>query len=209
MNTFWKVSLAFASGLIIGGFATKKYIEYKDNQYYVEEIVEEEYEENETEVEEIKKAEDNIVKERVNYNKIKSVNDEEYNRLLNELKYTSEQEAMEILGDMVYTDNPTQTVDENKPYNISQDDFEDLDGYDSDEYTYYSDGYVTDSYGMPISEEDIVNTIGEDFDSYFGTYDDNQIWVRNEHLKMDFSVIKDLDKFVDVATPRIKRMVGL
>ena len=62
---------------------------------------------------------------------------------------------------------------------------------------------------MPISKEDITNTIGDDFASHFGSYDDDQIWVRNEKLQMDFSVIRDIDKFVDVASPRIRRMVGL
>ena len=139
--------------------------------------------------------------------KIRSVNDEAYKKLLADLQYSAEKEAEDFIERMIPRQDEVR--DTSKPYNIAPDEFEEIDEYDSDEYTYYADGYVTDSYGMPISDEDILNTIGEDFDTYFGSYDDDQIWIRNERLRMDFSVVRDIDRFVDVAPPRIRRMVGL
>lgn len=205
MSNFWKTSLAFVAGAIVGGFVTKKYIEYKSQ--INDEI---EYEECETHEDIVEEASDTSVENEETINeeiKISSVDDESYKKLLAELQYTVEQEAEDFVERMI--PKQEEVRDTSRPYNISPDEFEEIDEYDSDEYTYYADGYVTDGYGMPISDEDIFNTIGEDFDTYFGSYDDDQIWIRNERLRMDFSVVRDIDRFVDVAPPRIRRMVGL
>lgn len=205
MSNFWKTSLAFVAGAIVGGFVTKKYIEYKSQ------INDEaEYEEYETQEPITEEANDTSVENEETSNdeiKIRSVNDEAYKKLLADLQYSAEKEAEDFIERMIPRQDEVR--DTSKPYNIAPDEFEEIDEYDSDEYTYYADGYVTDSYGMPISDEDILNTIGEDFDTYFGSYDDDQIWIRNERLRMDFSVVRDIDRFVDVAPPRIRRMVGL
>lgn len=205
MSNFWKTSLAFVAGAIVGGFVTKKYIEYKSQ------INDEaEYEEYETQEPITEEANDTSVENEETSNdeiKIRSVNDEAYKKLLADLQYSAEKEAEDFIERMI--PRQYEVRDTSKPYNIAPDEFEEIDEYDSDEYTYYADGYVTDSYGMPISDEDILNTIGEDFDTYFGSYDDDQIWIRNERLRMDFSVVRDIDRFVDVAPPRIRRMVGL
>ena len=205
MSNFWKTSLAFVAGAIVGGFVTKKYIEYKSQindeaeyeEYETQETITEEV--NDTSVENEETSNDEI--------KIRSVDDEAYKKLLANLQYSIEKEAEDFIEKMIPRQDEVR--DTSKPYNIAPDEFEEIDEYDSDEYTYYADGYVTDSYGMPISDEDILNTIGEDFDTYFGSYDDDQIWIRNERLRMDFSVVRDIDRFVDVAPPRIRRMVGL
>ena len=205
MSNFWKTSLTFITGAIVGGFVTKKYIEYKSQ--INDEI---EYEECETHEDIAEEANDTSVENEKTNNeeiRISSVDDESYKKLLAELQYTVEKEADDFIERMI--PKQEEVRDTSKPYNITPDEFEEIDEYDSDEYTYYADGYVTDSYGMPISDEDIFNTIGEDFDTYFGSYDDDQIWIRNERLRMDFSVIRDIDRFVDVAPPRIRRMVGL
>ena len=205
MSNFWKTSLTFITGAIVGGFVTKKYIEYKSQ--INDEI---EYEECETHEDIAEEANDTSVENEKTNNeeiRISSVDDESYKKLLAELQYTVEKEADDFIERMI--PKQEEVRDTSKPYNITPDEFEEIDEYDSDEYTYYADGYVTDSYGMPISDEDIFNTIGEDFDTYFGSYDDDQIWIRNERLRMDFSVVRDIDRFVDVAPPRIRRMVGL
>lgn len=205
MSNFWKTSLAFVAGAIVGGFVTKKYIEYKSQ---INDDVE--YEECETQEAITEEANDTSVENEETSNdeiKIRSIDDEAYKKLLADLQYSVEKEAEDFIERTI--PRLDEVRDTSKPYNITPDEFEEIDEYDSDEYTYYADGYVTDSYGMPISDEDILNTIGEDFDTYFGSYDDDQIWIRNERLRMDFSVVRDIDRFVDVAPPRIRRMVGL
>lgn len=223
MNNYWKIGLAFASGLVIGAIATKKFLEYKnDKEYeYEEEISEEDAINEEGPIEEFDVAEDlelafnsnreeimeaSTPNSRIDYTKIKSVNDVEYNRLLDDLKYSIDNEAEVIEADMIPVEP---ALDRTKPYYINQDDFEGLEEFESDEYTYYTDGYLTDSYGMPVSDDDINNTVGIGFEAYFDQYNEDQICIRNEQLQMDFSIIRDVDKFVDVAPPRIKRMVGL
>ena len=59
--------------------------------------------------------------------------------------------------------------------------------WNSEEYTYYADGYVTDSQGLPVSPEDVIRCIGTEFPNWFGTYEDDQIWIRNDELRIDFS----------------------
>ena len=105
------------------------------------------------------------------------------------------------------------TVMADRPYNIPPEEYEvycEADGlWNSEEYTYYADGYVTDSQGLPVSPEDVIRCIGTEFPNWFGTYEDDQIWIRNDELRMDFSVVRDLDNFVDIADARLKRLAGI
>ena len=219
MNSYIKLTLSFVSGVVIGAIATKKYLEYKQSMEYYEEEEEDEVldreglsdtekeKENEEEREEI--VIPSTRESRVEYHKIKTVNDAEYTRLLNELKYEQERETAEILGDDMLVERLYETnIDRSKPYRIDEQEFESLDDFDSSEFTYYADGYLTDSIGFPVSNEDIDQMIGIEFEKYFDEGVD-QVYIRNERLAMDFSIIRDLDNFVDVAPPRIKRMVGL
>lgn len=105
------------------------------------------------------------------------------------------------------------TVLADKPYNIPPEEYEvycEAEGtWNSEEYTYYADGYVTDSQGLPVSPEDVIRCIGTEFPNWFGTYEDDQIWIRNDELRMDFSVVRDLDNFMDIADARLKRLAGV
>ena len=105
------------------------------------------------------------------------------------------------------------TVMADRPYNIPPEEYEvycEADGtWNSEEYTYHADGYVTDSQGLPVSPEDVIRCIGTEFPNWFGTYEDDQIWIRNDELRMDFSVVRDLDNFVDIADARLKRLAGI
>lgn len=208
MNKVVKTVLTFVTGAIVGGFVTKKYLEYKQN---IEEV-EYPYEDEDIEgVDNEEDTDDNVSddnqEERVIDEIMRNAEEEKekYNQLLTNLKYRAgvteddNPKPEPILDPPVYSDGP---------YLIAQDEFEVLDGYESDEYIYYADRYITDSCGMPVSEEDIENCFGPHVDDYFLSGAD-QIWLRNERLKMDFSIIRDLDNFEDVAPNRIKRMVGL
>lgn len=211
MHVNLKLGLAFVVGLVVGGIATKKYTDYKFEQEYT--VVEEELHSEPEEViaeetlEESQFVEENIGKPL----RINSVEDEEYVRLLDELRYIKEEEdAKDDLEELLEgtTDIPKPDIKIEPPYNISQADFEDIEAFESDELTYYADEYVTDSYGNPMSEEDVIRCIGPNFRDYFGTYMDDQIWVRNTELQMDYSVLKDLDRFVDVAPMKVRKEMG-
>lgn len=156
---------------------------------------------------------------------------EEYEeRIKNEGYYVNEKttvisESGDIMYDSDKPDPPVCRYDENgyemeeytvmadRPYNIPPEEYEvycEADGtWNSEEYTYYADGYVTDSQGLPVSPEDVIRCIGTEFPDWFGTYEDDQIWIRNDELRMDFSVVRDLDNFVDIADARLKRLAGI
>ena len=156
---------------------------------------------------------------------------EEYEeRIKNEGYYVNEKttvisESGDIMYDSDKPDPPVCRYDEegyemeeytvmaDRPYNIPPEEYEvycEADGtWNSEEYTYYADGYVTDSQGLPVSPEDVIRCIGTEFPNWFGTYEDDQIWIRNDELRMDFSVVRDLDNFVDIADARLKRLAGI
>ena len=156
---------------------------------------------------------------------------EEYEeRIKNEGYYVNEKttvisESGDIMYDSDRPDPPVCRYDEegyemeeytvmaDRPYNIPPEEYEvycEADGlWNSEEYTYYADGYVTDSQGLPVSPEDVIRCVGTEFPNWFGTYEDDQIWIRNDELRMDFSVVRDLDNFVDIADARLKRLAGI
>ena len=156
---------------------------------------------------------------------------EEYEeRIKNEGYYVNEKttvisESGDIMYDSDRPDPPVCRYDEegyemeeytvmaDRPYNIPPEEYEvycEADGtWNSEEYTYYTDGYVTDSQGLPVSPEDVIRCIGTEFPNWFGTYEDDQIWIRNDELRMDFSVVRDLDNFMDIADARLKRLAGI
>lgn len=194
MKGFLKFALTLAAGAAIGGVAVKLYYDSKYDFEEPEEIEENEPAESEGE-EEVVKEEDK----------------REYDHLLEELKYSYEPQnepepVIEGEGVTLYEDPP---IEREEPYEITQDDFEGVDSYDSDEYTIYADDYITDSYGMPITKEEAARVLGPDIYSYFDDESVDQVYIRNDQLKMDLSVIRDLDNFTDVAPPRIRRMFDL
>lgn len=156
---------------------------------------------------------------------------EEYEeRIKNEGYYVNEKttvisESGDIMYDSDRPDPPVCRYDEegyemeeytvmaDRPYNIPPEEYEvycEADGtWNSEEYTYYADGYVTDSQGLPVSPEDVIRCIGTEFPNWFGTYEDDQIWIRNDEIRMDFSVVRDLDNFMDIADARLKRLAGV
>jgi hypothetical protein len=85
------------------------------------------------------------------------------------------------------------------PYIISPKEFDTLDDYDTESYTYYQDNILTDEVGNVI--EDIKNTVGEDFASHFGEYEDDSVFVRNEVLKTDYEILMDYRRYSDVFEP--------
>ena len=210
MSNSLKIGLAFVGGLIVGAFAMKKYTERK---------IEPEFEELAAPVDENKEDEDEPkedIKNEVKPVHITQPSLDVYKKVLEE--YDAEHDCECDYDD----ENEDPTPDEvtlhectprnspimgEVPYNISPDEFMEIDSYDTDDYTVYADGYVTDSTGTPVSPEDVLAALGEDFKSYFGTYDDDEIWVRNDRLHMDFSVARCRDKYEDVCPIRFRRLV--
>lgn len=77
-----------------------------------------------------------------------------------------------------------------KPYVISPYDYGELDDYYQIELTYYADGVLEDDEYKIV--HDIADLIGEDSLNTFGEYEDDSVFVRNERLRTDFQILKDL-----------------
>lgn len=94
------------------------------------------------------------------------------------------------------------------PYFIEEGEFGILDDWDSNEYTLYKDGYVTDEYGLPVDNEDVDGILGVDFHTRLEQDSRDEVWIRNEVLRIDISIARDLANFEDVAPLKVKRMMG-
>lgn len=98
------------------------------------------------------------------------------------------------------------------PYQITADEYMEFvvagGEWESDDYTLYADGYFTDAYGLPVDALDAPGMFGMNFPDYFEE-GETQVYIRNEKLRMDFSLVFDEDNFADIASPRLKRLAGI
>ena len=83
------------------------------------------------------------------------------------------------------------------PYVISPYDFGELDGYSQVELTYYADGTLEDEDYNIIAESEVNELIGRDSLYTFGEYEDDAVFVRNEHLRADFQILKDYRTYAE------------
>lgn len=107
---------------------------------------------------------------------------DDYKAVLNNNGYTNIEEGEEIMAD--------------KPYVISPDDFGELDDYEANTLFYYADGVLTDDFDNPI--EDVERIVGLGFETHFGEYEDDSVFIRNDALKSDYEILLDTRNFYDV-----------
>lgn len=69
--------------------------------------------------------------------------------------------------------------------------------YDLIDLTYYNDGVLCDD--MDEIVEDIDEKVGRDYVNHFGDYDEDVIHVRNDILKCDYEITRDIRDYADVA----------
>lgn len=105
----------------------------------------------------------------------------------------------EILKDHKYSqEEPCFDAGTNdKPYVVSPDEFGEADSYDIITLNYYADGVVADDWNDPI--EDIGATIGEDFASHYGEYEEDVVYVRNDRLKVEYEILRSNLRYEDMA----------
>ena len=90
------------------------------------------------------------------------------------------------------------SVNVEKPYVISPDDFGELDGYETATLTYYADGVLEDDYYIVIEESEVDKMVGVDSFEHFGEHEQDTVFVRNEKLKTDFEIQRDLRKYSEI-----------
>jgi hypothetical protein len=177
--------MIFVTGAAIGSFVTCKVLEAKYNR-----IIDEE-------VQSVKEA-------------YRNANSEQQNSGDTEEPVANDQDE----GQMTVTDYESVLLDEGyvdyssiengrkgvrgvkKPYVIPPNEFGECDGYDEISLVYYADGVLTDDNDVPV--EDVDRTVGVDSLTHFGEYEDDSVHVRNDELKADFEILRDLRNYADV-----------
>lgn len=176
-------AVIFAAGAAIGSVVTWKLIEEKYKRIAQEEIdsVKEVFAKKRTEEPEvIKPTIDDLVEA-----KIESENGHvDYSNIVEKLGYTNNEEGGSTMID--------------KPYVISPDEFGDCD-YEIVSLTFYADGVLADDYDEVV--EDIPGTVGIGSLQTFGQYEDDSVFVRNDRLKIDYEILRDLRRYSEVVGP--------
>ena len=82
-----------------------------------------------------------------------------------------------------------------EPYVIPPDECGEEPEYSITELTYFAlDDILVDSFGEVVENPDTL--VGRNFKDHFGECEDDSVFVRNEQLKCDFEILKDLDNYI-------------
>lgn len=84
-----------------------------------------------------------------------------------------------------------------KPYVISPEEFIDHDDFETISLTYYTDGVLADDFDEPV--DDIDDVVGEDSLATFGRYEDDTVFVLDEHRGIKYEILRDKRSYAEVA----------
>lgn len=79
---------------------------------------------------------------------------------------------------------------------IAPDEFAEDDDYDTESLIYYADEQLADDRGNLI--EEIDDLVGDDFANYFGEFEDNAVYFRNDKYKTYYEVVRDYRRYGDI-----------
>lgn len=116
----------------------------------------------------------------------------QYAAKLQEEGYTNYSAHSEKITSVKKEDEPV--ID--KPYVISPEDSGES-SYAQINLTYYADGVLADD-GDDILE-DIGGTVGTDFASHFGEYEDDTVFIRNDRLRCEYEIQRDNRTYAEVS----------
>lgn len=186
MNDALSKVVIFTAGAIIGSVVTWKCVKSKYEQIAQEEIdsVKEVFarrREAEADAQEESKEAESF---KTSFTNVKP-DLKEYASKLMDMQYADEVAADEEDDDMYVT-----RIIEPEEYG----ELTDM-GYDTDILSYFADGVVADDFDNVI---DGVDLLGPEFIEIFENTDEDVVFVRNEDLKCDYEITRDLRKFSDV-----------
>lgn len=108
-----------------------------------------------------------------------------------------------IIGNSLYSDESKKASaddrSENKkgePYIITSEEFGEKDGYSLISFIYYADGILADDENYIV--ENMKENVGFDWINYFGEYDDDAIYVRNDEQECDYEILFNRRDYTDV-----------
>ena len=190
----------FVTGLVIGSVVT--YVVVKDK---FEKIAQEEIDsvkevfgrrvEKEADKKVEKIAEKEVEKIRKEYNEYDNLTKNYTNYSKTEVEEDKDEEVCENDEDGVELFEVERASDSDRPYVIDPWDFGGEEGYDTVTLNYYADDVLTDSDNNVIEDEDIDDFVGKDFAEHFGEYEKDCVCVRNDRLKIDYEICRDLIEY--------------
>ena len=189
----------FVTGLVIGSVVTYVIVKDKFEKIAQEEIdsVKEVFGRRvEKKVEKIAKKE--VEKIRKEYNEYDNLTKKytSYSKNETEEDVEEDEEVCENDENRVELDEIERASDYDRPYIIEPQEFGALDGYSLITLYHYSDNVLADDCDELV--EDLDDVVGEDYASHFGEYEDDCVYVRNDRLKADYEICRDLRKYSDV-----------
>ena len=186
MNSKFINVLVFAAGAAIGSAVTWRIVKTRYDRIIAEEIesVKEAFADADTVVadESVEPNTDDedrreVSPKQINWADLEDLDEDEdmveYSRLVK--NYTNEKGGARIMA--------------NEPKVISPYDFGELDGYHQVELTYYADGILEDDEYNIVEDGDEL--LGPDALNSFGEYEEDSVFVRNDHLRTDFQILRD------------------
>lgn len=128
---------------------------------------------------------------------IQKLTQNQMDQAIENLGALSEDRLQEILSKY----NPTEAVTQfdpeaGAPFVISPEEFGEIEEYAKISLTYFEDGVLTDDGCDPIDEID--ETVGADFMTHFGEYEDDSVFVRNPVRKCDYEILLDRRRYKDI-----------
>lgn len=88
-------------------------------------------------------------------------------------------------------------------YTINDAEFGEEDGYEQLTYTYYNDNILCDENDEPLSQNDILRTVGYDALENFDYEENDAVYVRNDILKTDYEILRDAREYKNVYEDRM------
>ena len=174
----------FSAGVAVGYAVSWRYLKDKYEQLAQEEIdsVKEKFSHRKQVVQKEDESEDEVTEP----------DTKEYATKVSELGYTnySNIEKQETKG--------SEPVKENRPYVITPEEFDEIDGYGIESLTYYADGVLTTDGDEVLEDAEIDYLIGTDSLTHFGEYEDDSVFVRNDTTKCDYEILRDVRNYTDV-----------
>lgn len=186
--------IIFAAGAVIGSLVAWKLTKTK----YEKIMIEEEQSLREYYNKKTKVYEDSANTLHDYYNdRLKEIDEKEKkmeeDKIVNDLR----ERYAEVLKEHKYSiDEPCYEGGQDRPYVVTPEEFGNADEYDIISLNYYADGIVSDDWGDKI--EDLEATIGEDFASHYGEYEEDAVYIRNDRLKVEYEVLKSLSKYSEM-----------
>lgn len=178
--------LMFATGAAVGSIVTWKFVKTKYERIADEEIqsIKEVYSKKESAIKEHTVEEKPSIYEMKEY--LECIKESGYNKHVDEEDEDNEEENQEE-GDPDMNDSP---------YVISPDEYGSRDDHTCINLSYYADGVLADDWDTVIIDPD--EEVGPDIASHFGEYEDDTVFIRNEKLKTDYEICRDLRPFSEV-----------